>query len=64
MHMHRVYHLVRKCLPDSLDQLTAWVTEKFSPVVNKNLQLPTFEGHPLTENELNVSQRVYLLNEN
>ncbi|KAG0165438.1 Insulinase (Peptidase M16) [Apophysomyces sp. BC1034] len=37
---------------ESLDQLTAWVVEKFSGVPNKNLTVPTFKGHPLTATEL------------
>ena len=39
---------------ESLDQLLQWVVEKFSAVKNKNVPIPTFEGHPLTENELLV----------
>ncbi|KAI7901194.1 Metalloenzyme, LuxS/M16 peptidase-like protein [Cokeromyces recurvatus] len=37
---------------ESLDQLTEWVVEKFSDVVNKNISVPSFPGHPLTNNEL------------
>ncbi|KAI9475636.1 MAG: Metalloenzyme, LuxS/M16 peptidase-like protein [Benjaminiella poitrasii] len=37
---------------ESLDQLTEWVVEKFSNVVNKNITVPSFPGHPLTKNEL------------
>ncbi|CAB4420535.1 unnamed protein product [Rhizophagus irregularis] len=37
---------------ESLDQLTQWVIEKFSAIKNKNVPIPTFDGHPLTENEL------------
>jgi insulysin len=40
---------------ESLDQLTQWVVEKFSAVKNKGIPVPTFEGHPLTENEMLVS---------
>jgi insulysin len=37
---------------ESLDQLTKWVFEKFSNVTNKNIPVPSFEGHPLTKNEI------------
>ncbi|KAI8981618.1 Metalloenzyme, LuxS/M16 peptidase-like protein [Mycotypha africana] len=37
---------------ESLEQLTKWVVEKFSNVANKNIPIPSFEGHPLTKNEL------------
>ncbi|GBB86466.1 hypothetical protein RclHR1_01290010 [Rhizophagus clarus] len=37
---------------ESLDQLTQWVVEKFSTIKNKSIPVPTFDGHPLTENEL------------
>ncbi|RIA99019.1 Metalloenzyme, LuxS/M16 peptidase-like protein [Glomus cerebriforme] len=37
---------------ESLDQLSQWVIEKFSTVKNKGIPIPTFEGHPLTKNEL------------
>ncbi|KAI7847937.1 Metalloenzyme, LuxS/M16 peptidase-like protein [Circinella umbellata] len=37
---------------ESLDQLTEWVTSKFSHVRNKSIPIPEFEGHPLTENEV------------
>jgi insulysin len=40
---------------ESLDQLTQWAVEKFSAVKNKGIPVPTFEGHPLTENEMSVS---------
>ncbi|KAI9336687.1 Metalloenzyme, LuxS/M16 peptidase-like protein [Pilaira anomala] len=36
---------------ESLDQLTEWVVEKFSNVINRNILVPSFEGHPLTENQ-------------
>lgn len=39
-------------LLESLDQLTEWVSEKFSSVTNKNIPVPSFPGHPLTENEM------------
>lgn len=35
-----------------MDQLTDWVVEKFSGVTNKNIPAPSFEGHPLTQNEV------------
>ncbi|CAB4464914.1 unnamed protein product [Rhizophagus irregularis] len=37
---------------EPLDQLSQWVIEKFSTVKNKSIPVPTFEGHPLTKNEL------------
>ncbi|RCH79537.1 Insulinase (Peptidase M16), partial [Rhizopus stolonifer] len=37
---------------ESLDQLTAWAVEKFQNVRNKNINPPSFSGHPLTKNEL------------
>lgn len=37
---------------ESLDQLTEWVVDKFSSVTNKNIPVPSFEGHPLTKNEV------------
>ncbi|GBB83220.1 hypothetical protein RclHR1_00100024 [Rhizophagus clarus] len=37
---------------DPLDQLSKWVIEKFSSVKNKSIPVPTFDGHPLTKNEL------------
>ncbi|RCI06352.1 Insulinase (Peptidase M16) [Rhizopus stolonifer] len=37
---------------ESLDQLTEWVVEMFSSVQNKNISVPSFQGHPLTKNEL------------
>lgn len=37
---------------ESLDQLTEWVVEKFASVTNKNIPVPSFEGHPLTKNEI------------
>ncbi|KAI8375164.1 Metalloenzyme, LuxS/M16 peptidase-like protein [Blakeslea trispora] len=37
---------------ESLDQLTEWIVDKFSPIVNKNIPLPSYSGLPLTENEL------------
>lgn len=45
---------------ESLDQLTQWVVEKFSAIKNKNVPIPTFDGHPLTENELLVRQIIYI----
>lgn len=41
-------------IPESLDQLTEWVVEKFSQVPNKDISVPTYEGHPLTTSELMV----------
>lgn len=43
---------------EPLDQLSQWVIEKFSTVKNKSIPVPTFEGHPLTKNELMVSIRI------
>ncbi|KAI7897701.1 Metalloenzyme, LuxS/M16 peptidase-like protein [Cokeromyces recurvatus] len=37
---------------ESLDQLTEWAVEKFKYVRNKNIEPPSFPGHPLTEKEL------------
>ncbi|KAI8388880.1 Metalloenzyme, LuxS/M16 peptidase-like protein [Radiomyces spectabilis] len=37
---------------ESLDELTQWTVEKFKNVRNKNIQPPSFPGHPLTKNEL------------
>ncbi|KAI7895156.1 Metalloenzyme, LuxS/M16 peptidase-like protein [Mucor mucedo] len=37
---------------EPLDQLTEWAVEKFKNVRNKNIQPPSFPGHPLTKNEL------------
>ncbi|GAA5812303.1 hypothetical protein MFLAVUS_005754 [Mucor flavus] len=37
---------------ESLDQLTEWTVEKFSSVINRNIPVPSFEGHPLTKNEI------------
>lgn len=45
---------------ESLDQLLQWVVEKFSAVKNKGIPIPTFEGHPLTENELSVCELTLL----
>ena len=45
---------------ESLDQLSQWVIEKFSAVKNKNIPIPTFEGHPLTDNELMVRKITFL----
>lgn len=39
---------------ESLDQLTEWVVDKFKNVRNKNIEPPSFPGHPLTKNELMV----------
>ncbi|CAO3652625.1 unnamed protein product [Cunninghamella blakesleeana] len=54
---HKKYYsanIMKLCVlgQEPLDQLTQWVVEKFSEVQNKNIQVPTFPGHPLTENEL------------
>ncbi|EIE83827.1 hypothetical protein G6F46_002708 [Rhizopus delemar] len=37
---------------ESLDQLTEWAVGKFKHVRNKNIEAPSFPGHPLTANEL------------
>lgn len=37
---------------ESLEQLTEWAVEKFSSVKNKSIPVPSFDGHPLTKNEL------------
>ncbi|KAI9096425.1 Metalloenzyme, LuxS/M16 peptidase-like protein [Phlyctochytrium arcticum] len=37
---------------ESLDELTNWVVTRFSEVRNKDIQVPSFEGHPLTKSEL------------
>ncbi|KAI8967298.1 Metalloenzyme, LuxS/M16 peptidase-like protein [Mycotypha africana] len=37
---------------ESLDQLTEWTVSKFNAVRNKDIQPPSFPGHPLTKNEL------------
>ncbi|KAG1283773.1 hypothetical protein G6F66_010823 [Rhizopus arrhizus] len=37
---------------ESLQQLTEWVVEMFSSVKNKSIPVPSFDGHPLTKNEL------------
>ncbi|KAI8982604.1 Metalloenzyme, LuxS/M16 peptidase-like protein [Pilobolus umbonatus] len=37
---------------ESLDQLTEWAVDKFNDVRNKNIDAPSFHGHPLTQNEL------------
>ena len=42
--------------PESLDDLAEWVLDKFQHVPNKNIKIPVFEGHPLTESELMVSK--------
>ena len=47
-------HLSFIIVIESLDQLTEWVTSKFSHVRNKSIPIPEFEGHPLTENEVKV----------
>ncbi|CAO3651050.1 unnamed protein product [Cunninghamella echinulata] len=54
---HKKYYsanIMKLCVlgQESLDQLTQWVVEKFSDVQNKSIEVPTFEGHPLTKNEL------------
>ncbi|RCH96410.1 Insulinase (Peptidase M16), partial [Rhizopus stolonifer] len=36
----------------SLDELTEWAVDKFNNVRNKNIEPPSFPGHPLTKNEL------------
>ncbi|TPX70225.1 hypothetical protein SpCBS45565_g01950 [Spizellomyces sp. 'palustris'] len=37
---------------EPLDQLADWAVEKFSAVQNKAIDVPSFEGHPLTAAEL------------
>ncbi|OBZ83270.1 Insulin-degrading enzyme [Choanephora cucurbitarum] len=37
---------------EPLDQLTEWAVDKFKDVRNKNIDPPSFPGHPLTKNEL------------
>ncbi|CAO3593944.1 unnamed protein product [Absidia cylindrospora] len=37
---------------ESLDTLTDWAVDKFKDVRNKNIDPPSFDGHPLTEKEL------------
>jgi insulysin len=39
---------------EPLAQLEEWVIDKFSAVVNKNVNPPDFEGEPYTEKELQV----------
>lgn len=41
---------------EPLDQLQAWVVDKFSAVKNKELKAPNFDGKPFTEKELQVLQ--------
>ncbi|ORZ13145.1 Metalloenzyme, LuxS/M16 peptidase-like protein [Absidia repens] len=57
LRFHNDYYsanIMRLCVlgREPLDQLTQWVVEKFSNVPDKNIQVPTYPGHPLTENEL------------
>ncbi|KAF7722305.1 Insulinase (Peptidase M16) [Apophysomyces ossiformis] len=54
---HETYYsanLMKLCVlgQESLDQLTAWVVEKFSDVPNKDLKVPMSKGHPLSPSEL------------
>ncbi|KAJ3300130.1 Insulinase (Peptidase M16) [Borealophlyctis nickersoniae] len=37
---------------ESLDELTNWAVEKFSDIRDKNIEVPSFQGHPLTPAEL------------
>ncbi|KAI7862523.1 Metalloenzyme, LuxS/M16 peptidase-like protein [Spinellus fusiger] len=37
---------------ESLDQLTEWVVDKFSPIPDRSIAIPKYQGHPLTANEL------------
>ncbi|KAI8904966.1 Metalloenzyme, LuxS/M16 peptidase-like protein [Powellomyces hirtus] len=37
---------------ESLDQLESWAVSMFSAVKNKDIKVPSFEGHPLTKAEL------------
>ncbi|ORZ23200.1 Metalloenzyme, LuxS/M16 peptidase-like protein [Absidia repens] len=57
LRFHNDYYsanIMRLCVlgQESLDQLTQWVVDKFSNVQDKNIKIPTYPGHPLTQNEL------------
>jgi insulysin len=39
---------------EPLDELEAWVVQKFSAIKNKNLSPPDFDGKPYTQNEVQV----------
>ncbi|CAG8518542.1 18063_t:CDS:10, partial [Racocetra fulgida] len=45
-------NLMKLVVLDPLDLMASWVVDKFSAVKNKHIPAPTFEGHPLTQNEL------------
>ena len=40
---------------EPIDALETWARSMFSPIVNKDIPIPVFPGHPLTEKELGVS---------
>jgi insulysin len=40
---------------ESLDILESWAVSMFSPILNKDVPIPDFPGHPLTADELLVS---------
>ncbi|CAO3590985.1 unnamed protein product [Absidia cylindrospora] len=57
LRFHNDYYsanIMRLCVlgQESLDQLTQWVVDKFSNVQDKNINIPTYPDHPLTQNEL------------
>ncbi|KAI8902913.1 Metalloenzyme, LuxS/M16 peptidase-like protein [Globomyces pollinis-pini] len=37
---------------ESIEQLKAWTIEKFSAIENKNIEVPSFPGHPFSDIEL------------
>ena len=39
---------------ETLDQLEAWAVELFSAIPNKDAAVPTFPGHPLSDDQLRV----------
>ncbi|KAK6356726.1 hypothetical protein TWF718_001068 [Orbilia javanica] len=47
-------NLMKLCIlgRESLDEMEKWVVELFSDIKNKDLPAPTFQGAPLSENEL------------
>ena len=46
---------------DSLDQLSDWAVEKFSPIRNLGITPPSYSISPWTSKELLVSSRIYFL---
>ncbi|KAJ1936699.1 metalloprotease, partial [Linderina macrospora] len=48
---------------DSLDKLTDWTVEMFSPIASKGNTMPVFIGHPLSSNELGTLVRFKTVNE-